>query len=271
MRTPIVVSRSSSDSRSISSATDFTAASLLAAAICFRRDCAITSSPTRSISSSSRSAGTRMLSTARVSPRGGAAVPGVPFAAAGAARTGSSSSCMSSSTNRNTCSMSWRGADVVSVTVQPTWQSVARSCSSGGTASVSATTSHAPNARSSSSSSSGLVPFAIAFGGRRMRSRHVVAAAVPVAVVAGTASSRARIAAPSAASAVSGASISCRIWSRAANVVAIRSGVGTACPCRTASNAVSSRWVNAATRSKPNIAPEPLIVCRARKTLSISS
>ncbi len=40
-------------------------------------------------------------------------------------------------------------------------------------------------------------------------------------------------------------------------------------PRRTRSKAVSKSWVKAATCSKPNMAPEPLIVCRARKAVSI--
>ena len=47
--------------------------------------------------------------------------------------------------------------------------------------------------------------------------------------------------------------------------------VGAASPLRTRSNAVSKWWVKAATCSKPNIAPEPLIVCRARNAVSIRS
>ena len=42
-------------------------------------------------------------------------------------------------------------------------------------------------------------------------------------------------------------------------------------PLRIRSKAVSKSWVKAATRSKPNIAPEPLIVCSARKAASIRS
>ncbi len=42
-------------------------------------------------------------------------------------------------------------------------------------------------------------------------------------------------------------------------------------PWRTRSKAVSKSWVNAATRSKPNIAPEPLMVWSARNAVSISA
>ncbi len=91
IRTPMVESRSSSARRSISSATDLTAGSAQVAAICRRRDCAITSSPTRSMSSSSRSAGTRMLAWARSARAavfwfcgsGGAATAAADFAGAG--------------------------------------------------------------------------------------------------------------------------------------------------------------------------------------------
>ena len=65
----MVVSRSSSARRSISSEIAFTCMSRLAPAICLRRDWAMTSSPTWSIRSSRRSAGTRMLPAERAELR----------------------------------------------------------------------------------------------------------------------------------------------------------------------------------------------------------
>ena len=291
MRAPMVVSRSSSARRSISSEIAFTCPSVLAAAICFRRDWAMTSSPTWSIRSSNRSAGTRMLPAMRGGTSGWGVAAGLAsgdaadlpsagatgLASAGATSvgaggrsdTGSRSSCISSSTNRKTCSIAERGWTVVSVTSQPIWHSLGFSASSGGIVLVSATTVQGPSARNSSSNSNGLVPIAMASRGSRKPSRQVVADGCGGAIAGAPSAAcrRSRMAAPSASSASSGCSISRRIWSFAASVTAISGGATATSPLRTRSNAVSTWCVKAATASKPNIAPDPLIVCRARNAV----
>ena len=61
------------------------------------------------------------------------------------------------------------------------------------------------------------------------------------------------------------------IWSRAARQRSTRSLVTFRRPFRTLSKAVSRWWVNAASSSKPNMAPEPLMVCMERNTRPTNS
>ncbi|NLS29114.1 hypothetical protein S2M10_41340 [Sphingomonas sp. S2M10] len=120
MRSTIIVSRSSLTSRSISSEIErSTRSAPLPFASCERRLWTMTSSPTRSISSSSRSAGTRTLSPVLVAALAGptgsgaaaAVATGASILAAGASASPPSSSTVSSIssiTNRNTSSISSR-------------------------------------------------------------------------------------------------------------------------------------------------------------------
>ena len=61
------------------------------------------------------------------------------------------------------------------------------------------------------------------------------------------------------------------IWSRAASVRLTSAARDRSLPLRTMSKIVSTSWVKAAMSSKPNIAPEPLMVCMARNTRPIRS
>src|ERR1019366_5902310 len=61
------------------------------------------------------------------------------------------------------------------------------------------------------------------------------------------------------------------IWSPAPRVRLIRSAVASSCPLRSRSNAVSRLCAKAAISSKPNIAPDPLMVCKARKARPTTS
>ena len=142
----------------------------------------------------------------------------------------------------------------------------------------------APRPRNSSSNSSGLVPLSSTSAGSRKRMRQVPDRAPRPPSGSGWPARLAprprRPIAPAGRAALRrrpdrlgpGASI------RLADVVLGgqrhgRSAAGSAgsWPLRTRSKAFSRWWVKAATASKPNIAPEPLMVCRARKAVSISS
>ena len=211
MRSTIIVSRSSLASRSISSATERRASSPAGPRTpwlesCANRLCTITSSPTRSISTSSRSAGTRTLSCAfagaalalrAASPVPGSIAAGVagvlaaaPVSAtnsvagaisacvssASSASIGTMSSVMSSITKMNTSSISAREASPRSSTCQPRWHWLASSSSSDGIWSVCAVTFASPSDRSSSNSIRGLVPLVMQSVGRRKVMRQPAAA-----------------------------------------------------------------------------------------------
>ena len=267
-----------------------------------RRDWAMTSSPTRSIISSSRSAGTRTFSAdfacleslaactagASRSATTTALAIGVTagFASAAGRSTATSviSSSMSSMTKMKTSSISARGRSVFSVTSQLIWMSRGSSAESSGTFAVSATIRHSPRSRISSSRPSGLVPFAMAFTGRLKRMRHslrppaasATGAAATAAVTGEPAPLTARCRPSSSAALIAswspfGVSSSARMWSCAERTAETSSCVAGTSPLRTRSKAVSQWWVKAASASKPNIAPDPFNVCRPRKTASIRS
>ena len=156
---------------------------------------------------------------------------------------------------------------------------------------MSSATRSSPNSPSSRSRSSGLAPFNNASGPGRKRMRQSragprAATGVPgeTGAVPGRDSGRpvsrrrsARIAAVRARSAAprpAASSSMVLIWSPAARLRAMRSVVAASCPPRNWSKAASRLWVKPAISSKPNIAPEPLMVCSARKarpTISRSS
>ena len=266
----------------------------------------MTSSPTRSISSSSRSAWTRTLEEARSSARravsrrsagagtaagagsagaGGAAGAGAGASAAGAAAAGGApsgvtASVMSSSTKTKTSSIARRGQSPSIVTDQPRWRSCGRSASSVGTPSNTARTVQGPRSRSSSISARGLVPLRRASGLKLKASfqPRPAGAGGAAGVGAGGAAPPAlgairlwrlsRMDWPITASASSGVSISARMWSRAASATWTSSRLAATLPWRMRSKAVSKSCVKAASRSKPNIAPDPLIVCMARNAPS---
>ena len=215
IRSAIEVSRSSADSRWISSETArrVIASIVPAAAISSSRLCAMTSSPTRFISSSSRSACTRTLScagavwraAARGASVGAAAVSATPAEGSGASDVISSS--MSSITKTNTSSMSSRLMSPASVTSHTAWHSVGSRSASAGTSSNRQVTVQSPRSRNSSSRPSGLEPVTIASGGRRKRTCQPLATAGVGAAAAGASltalASAARMPSPAATSAAS--------------------------------------------------------------------
>ena len=194
---------------------------------------------------------------------------------------------MSSSTKMNTSSMSAREQAASSTTSQPRWRSCGSRPMRSGRSSNRGVTVQGPSARNSSRSPSGSVPLRSTWGAKRSPMRQPAAGAsagTPVGAVetvsgsaAGAASPDtiacrvARMCAPARWSAVSGRSISARIWSLASSATPSRRSSTATSPWRTRSKAVSKSWVKAATASKPNIAPDPLIVCRARKAASTSA
>ncbi|MNE69471.1 hypothetical protein D3C80_1651970 [compost metagenome] len=133
MRKTIIVSRNSPERRSTSSDTERRRKSALLPANWDRRDWAITNSPTRSINSSNRSAGTRTFSLpleCLASAGTGADCAGLGCVATASSTTGVSCAASMSSTLRisisissmtkmKTSSMADCGCSVVSVTDHP--------------------------------------------------------------------------------------------------------------------------------------------------------